>query len=423
MKAFFHVTDLEKVFEYIPRFSQVATEQIPLADTTGRVLGADIVSDTDLPEFMRATMDGYAVRASSTYGASEGSPAYLNVKGTIVMGESPCFSIGPGECARISTGGMLPEGSDSVVMIEHAEALDSTTAEVYRSVAPGQHVIALGEDFKKGEIILSRGRKLRPQETGLLAAFGRELVEVYKKPVIGIIATGDEVVPVEEKPGPGQIRDMNTYTLSGMIKEAGALPLTFGIVRDNYDILLETCSQAIAQSDMVLISGGSSVGTRDFTIEVLSALPDSEILVHGISISPGKPTILASIRDKVFWGLPGHVTSAMVVFSTVVRPFIEHIGGLGHQRTFTIPALLNRNISSAQGRVDFTRVRLIKKEGILWAEPVLGKSGLISTMVKADGLVRIGINTEGIDKGTEVPVIVSCPSSVVSYNGQRTTDD
>ncbi|MDM8553094.1 molybdopterin molybdotransferase MoeA [Desulfobacterales bacterium HSG2] len=405
MKAFFKVTDLNRVLEYIPEFPPVGTEEIPLSDTFGRVLASDIVSDADLPDFVRATMDGYAVRAASTFGASEGNPAYLTVMGTVAMGDSPDFSIGPGECARISTGGMLPSGADSVVMIEHTETLDSTTIEVYRSVAPGQHVVGIGEDFGKADIILPAGQKIRPQETGLLAAFGRETVKVCKKPVIGIISTGDEVVPIDSTPMPGQIRDINTYTLSDMVREAGGVPLIFGIVQDDYDMLFEKCSLALEQSDMILISGGSSVGARDFTIEVLSALPDTGILAHGISISPGKPTILAKVRNKAFWGLPGHVVSAMIVFSVIVRPFIEHIAGLKYKRAFGIPARLSRNLPSAQGRIDYIRVRLTEKDGILWAEPILGKSGLLNTMIKADGLIEIGINTEGLDKGAEVSVI------------------
>lgn len=407
MKAFFKVTDLEQVLKYVSDFSLAGTEEIPLKETDERILADDIFSDFDLPDFMRSTMDGFAVRTASTFGASDANPAYLTVKGSVAMGETPSFSIGPGEAARISTGGMLPDGADGVAMIEHTETIDDTAIEVYRSVAPGQHVVAKGEDIRKGETLLSCGQKLRPQETGLLAAFGKETVRVYKRPVIGIISTGDEVVPVNEIPGPGHIRDINTYTLFSLVIKAGGVPVTFGIIRDEFDELFEKCSMALAQCDMVLISGGSSVGSRDFTIEALSSLPDAGILVHGISISPGKPTILAKIKDKAFWGLPGHVASAMVVFTAVVKPFIEHVGGLSlqHKRISRFSARLSRNVSSAQGRIDYLRVKLTEKEGVLWAEPVLGKSGLINTMVKADGLVEIGINTEGLDKGTQVKII------------------
>ncbi len=407
MKEFFKVTSLAQVFEYMSDFPLVGTEIVPLPETDGRILAADIVSDVDLPDFARSTMDGFAVQAASTFGVSEGSPAYLTVKGSVDMGDHPVFSITTGEAARISTGGMLPEGADAVVMIEHIGEIDGTTIEVYRSVAPGQHVVEKGEDFGKEEIVLCYGQKIRPQEKGLLAAFGRETVDVYQKPVIGIISTGDEVVPVNAIPGSGQIRDINTYTIASLVMKAGGIPVTYGIARDEFEVLFEKCSQALAQCDMVLISGGSSVGTRDFTIEALSALPDATILVHGISISPGKPTILAKVGPKAFWGLPGHVVSAMIVFTVAVQPFIENIGGLSPQAKSEpkISALLSRNVSSAQGRIDYIRVRLTETKGILWAEPVLGKSGLIHTMIKADGLIAIGENTEGLDQGAEVQVI------------------
>jgi len=407
MKKFFKVTDLANVLEYASGFSRVKTEEIPLLESNGRILAADMNADVDLPDFMRSTMDGYAVRASSTFGASEANPAYLAVKGSVPMGESPAFSISTGEAAKISTGGMLPNGADSVVMVEHTEAIDKTTIEVYKSVAPGQNILEKGEDISKGAVLAPAGKRLRFQETGLLAAFGIETVTVYKKPVIGIISTGDEVVPIDKKPGPGQIRDVNMYTLSGLVQKTGAVPITFGIVRDDFDDLFEKCTTALTQSDMVLISGGSSVGTRDFTIEVLSSLPSADILVHGISISPGKPTILARSHSRAIWGLPGQVTSTMVVFEIVVRPFIDHISGRSteYARNFNLSARLNRNVPSTQGRADYIRVKLNEKDGVLWAEPILGKSGLINTMVKADGLIEIGLNTEGLDEGARVEVI------------------
>lgn len=412
MDAFFSVVDLDGVFTHIPTFDRVGKESVPLTDALGRILAEDLHADADLPTFNRATMDGYAVRASSTFGASDANPAYLIVKGAVAMGESPDFSLGPGECARIATGGMLPGGADAVAMIEHTERLDERdvggTIEVYRSVAPGQHVIQQGEDVQKGAALLTIGRRLRSQEVGLLAAFGVESVPVHRRPVVGILSTGDEVVPIGEIPGPGQIRDINTYTLSGQIREAGADPKCFGIVTDDYKNLRAGVDNALAASDMVLVSGGSSVGTRDFTIDVFSDLPDSAILVHGISISPGKPTILARVGKRAVWGLPGHVVSAMVVFSQVVRPFIDHVSGetsTERRPVRPIQARLSRNIASAQGRVDFIRVRLTEKQGEVWAEPILGKSGLIHTMVKADGLVAVGMNAEGLDRDAVVSVI------------------
>jgi len=406
MKDFFRVKTLEQVIGYVSDFPIVGTEEISLDQALGKIIATDIISPQDLPNFSRATMDGYAVKASSTFGASEGGPAFLTIKGSIQMGESPNFTVNSGEGSKISTGGMLPHGADSVVMIEHAEAVDDLSIEIYKSVAPGQHVIQVGEDIKKNTLMISKGQRIRPQEIGLLAAFGIQTVNVFKSPVIGIISTGDEIVPIDQVPGPGKIRDVNSYTLASQIKKSGAIPITYGIVKDSYNALYRQCEAAIQTSNIVLVSGGSSVGMRDFTTDVLSSLPDSKILVHGISISPGKPTILANVQNKAFWGMPGHVTSAMVVFETIVRPFIDHVrGSSAENKTSTItPARLSRNVASANGRTDFIRVKLVEKEDGIWAEPILGKSGLINSMVKADGLVEIGINTEGLDKGDEVKV-------------------
>lgn len=407
MKAFFDVMDIDAVLALKERFEPVGAGLIPLEQALGRFLAEDLVADRDLPGFDRATMDGYAVSAASTYGASEGNPAYLNLVGAVGMGQTPDHRVGPGQASRIATGGMLPQGADAVVMIEHAEAIDDTTLEVYRSVAPGQHVVARDEDAARGEVLLPAGRRLRAQEIGLLAACGCVSVRVFDVPRVGIISTGDEVVPVTAEPAPGQVRDVNAYTLASLVAQAGGAPVRYGIVKDRYDDLLAVCRRALAETDLVLVSGGSSVGTRDLTEAVLSALSESSILVHGVSISPGKPTILARCGTKAFWGLPGHVTSAMVVFMVLVRPFLIHIGGGAAETPIRVRARLARNVASAQGRVDYVRVRLMEKEGRLWAEPILGASGLIRTMIAADGLMAVDLNSEGLERGAEVEVLLA----------------
>lgn len=396
----------------LPLFPAVGIETVHVSRASSRVLATDIHANQDIPGFRRSTMDGYAVHSGSTFGASESSPAWLTVKGTIAMGEVPNFSIEAGQSARISTGGMLPEGSDSVVMVEHSEAVDDSTVEIYKSVAPLQNVIDSDEDFSKGEKILQRGTLIRPQEAGLAAALGIYDISVYRIPKVGIISTGDEIVPVDETPPPGKIRDINSYTLAGLISEAGAQPIHYGIVKDSEKALYEVCAKALCETDMVIISGGSSVGVRDFTIDVLSSLKDTRILVHGISISPGKPTILAKSGSaetgiKPVWGLPGHVVSAMVVFRVVVLPFLKQIRGVTDytSQSFRVPARLTRNVASAQGRTDFIRIRLVQEEGEVLAVPILGKSGLIRTMVMADGLLEIGENVEGVERGEMVRVI------------------
>lgn len=406
MKPFFRVMDIDDVLKLQTEFDVCGTEIVALAAAEGRILAATLAADVDIPGFARSTMDGYAVRAASTFGASEGSPAFLKVVGKIGMGEHPTVEVGAGEAVRIATGGMLPRGADAVVMVEHTEALDDTTIEAYKSVAPGQYVVEQGEDIRSGEALLEPGRPIRPQEAGLLAAIGAWKVTVFSRPKVGIISTGDEVVPVEQCPKAGQIRDINTTTLAALVSNAGGLAHTWDIVPDDFAQLHHTCRQALAASDMVLISGGSSVGTRDFTIEVIKALDNAEILVHGVSIRPGKPTILGRSGGKPIWGLPGHVTSAMVVFSVLVKPFLHRLAGRDPQfeRRFALPARLTRNLPSVQGKVDFIRVRVSAGPDGWLADPIMGKSGLIRTMVLADGLVRIDANTEGLDK--DAPIMV-----------------
>lgn len=407
MKQFFKVKKLEEVMDMTRDFPSLGSETVPVDQSCSRILAGDITAGDDMPGFRRATMDGYAVNASSTFGASESNPAWLDIQGTILMGEVPDFSISHGQAARISTGGMLPQGADAVVMIEHTEPVDEKSVEIYKSVAPLQHMIDASEDFSKNQIVIEKGSLIRPQEAGLIAGLGFEQVDVYKTPKIGIISTGDEIIPIDQKPAPGEIRDINSYTLAGFIKEAGGEPILYPIVNDDPAKLKTSIEKALDETDMLLVSGGSSVGSKDYTIEVLSSLPETKVLVHGISISPGKPTILASSGNKPVWGLPGQVASAMVVLKIVVVPFLNRLQGYSaDNREVIVPARLTRNISSAQGRRDFVRVSLSKLEGGFEATPVLGKSGLIRTMIHADGLLEIKEDLEGVEKGSVENIIL-----------------
>ncbi|MCF6249498.1 MAG: molybdopterin molybdotransferase MoeA [Desulfobacula sp.] len=407
MNHFFNVKSLEEVMDLAKIFSQVGSENIDVVDAYSRILARDLVAPRDMPGFRRATMDGYAVKASSTFGASESNPAWLEIAGTILMGDIPDFELKAGQAAKISTGGMIPKGADSVVMVEHTDMVDDISVEIYKSVAPLQHVIDAKEDFTNQEIVLTKGTFIRPQEEGLAAGLGFSSIKVYKTPRVGIISTGDEIIPINQEPEPGKIRDINSYALSGFIREAHATPLLYGIVKDDPTLLKQTIEKALHETDMVLISGGSSVGTRDFTVDVLSALPDTKILVHGMSVSPGKPTILAKSGEKPVWGLPGQVVSAMVVLKIIVIPFLNRLMGYGKiDRTVRVPARLSRNVASAQGRRDFVRVLLEKDGDALVAKPVLGKSGLIRTMIHADGLLEIGDHVEGLEKDTMAQIIL-----------------
>jgi molybdopterin molybdotransferase len=261
------------------------------------------------------------------------------------------------------------------------------------------------EDFAGGQSVLSPGALLRAQEIGLLAAFGKDPASVFRRPTVTIVSTGDEIIPIRQRPEAGQIRDINSYSLAAMVAAGGGTPLAMGIASDKVEDLIEKCRAAADQSDMVIISGGSSVGTRDYTLDALKALPDSELLVHGIAISPGKPALLARSGNRPVWGLPGHVTSAMIVFEMVVKPFLDRLRGISEtRRRRSVPARLSRNVASAQGRTDFVRVQLQETDEGLLATPVLGKSGLLNTMVRADGLITIAENTEGLEAGAPVYV-------------------
>ena len=405
MKSFFQVKHSEEIFQLIASFPPLDRETVPLGNALKRVLAEDLLSPEDLPHFPRATMDGYAVRARDTFGASEAIPALVTLAGEIGMGQAAPEPVEPGRCFRIATGGMVPPKADAVVMVEHTQLLNERMVEIFKSVSPGDHVIRVGEDLRQGQPILSRGHRLRPQDLGLLAGIGIREISVYRRPQVAIISTGDEIVPIDTRPPSGFVRDINAFTLPALVWEAGGVPDFLGHSRDVLADLREKCGEALERADVVLISGGSSVGSRDFTLEVIGSFPQSRILAHGISISPGKPTILARIGEKILWGLPGHTASAMVVFSVFVKPCLNRLEGEEQAKTVPrIKARLTRNLASAQGRDDYIRVALRTASEGWEAEPILGQSGLISTLVRSDGLICIDRFTEGLEKGAEVEV-------------------
>ncbi|KJR99950.1 MAG: molybdenum cofactor biosynthesis protein [Peptococcaceae bacterium BRH_c4a] len=409
MELFKALTVLESCREIarhmiIPRRSKT----VPLRDSLGYRLFEDTLSADDVPGFNRSTMDGFAVRARDTFGASESLPAYLDIAGEVFMGKDVFGAAGPGKAWRIPTGGMLPQGCDAVVMVEYTEELDQRTIGVTRPVAPGENIVRRGEDISTGELTVARGRVIRPQEMGALAAAGITSVKVEDPLSIAIISTGDEVVDAEKTPGPGQVRDINSYSLFGMAARVGAAPRLCGIIGDDYRRLKEAMESVITESDVIILSGGSSVGTRDVSARVIESLGNPGILFHGISVKPGKPTIGAVVAGKPVFGLPGHPVSAMVVFILMVEPLIR----LGRYpdsedeflKDFPVTAAITRNLRSAAGREDFVRVSLRHQDGKVLADPVLGKSGLIATMANADGLARIPHSLEGIEAGDMVRI-------------------
>lgn len=382
-------------------------EILSLGEVLNRVLCNDVVSPEDLPSAPRSTMDGYAVRASETFGATEGLPAYLEVHGEVLMGEQPKRGPGSGACYRIATGGYLPPGTDAVVMLEHTVPVDQNMVEVTHPVAPGGNVIAAGEDVRQGQTLLQSGQRLRPQDLALLAGLGISRVAVYPKVRVGILSTGDEIVPCEENPPPGKIRDMNAVHLAALCQQAGALPSLYGIIRDQENELLEAVGQALDREDVFVLSGGSSVGVRDLAEAVLGSFGPPGLLVHGVMVKPGKPVIVAFGRGKPLLGLPGHPVSAAVAFDLLVRPVLVTLSGESRS-TFPerrmVQARLMRNLNSAAGRRDFVRVEL-KGSGTFWeAHPVLGKSGAVSTLVKAQGFIVIEELKQGLKEGETVEV-------------------
>ena len=409
---FLKVKTSEEVLEILKGFDSVGVETIFIGDALNRVLSKEIIAKEDLPNFCRSTMDGYAVWAKDTFGASENLPAFLELIGEVTMGQVPTDIVTPGKAIRIPTGGMIPYGADAVVMFEYCHSLDEKTIEVSHTVSPLENVIMPGDDFKKGVVIFEKGTTLRPQDLGILAGLGIQNITAYKRPKVAIISTGDEVIPIDQKPNPGQVRDINSYTLSAFCSQAGAIPINLGLCKDNFSDLREMIAGAMETSDTVWISGGSSVGVRDMTMKVLESFDNTELLVHGIAISPGKPTIITRIGNKAVFGLPGHVASAMVVAEIFLNPFLSRLSGevsAASDNHFYVQAELERNIESASGRNDYIRVKLNKREGRIFAEPIFGKSGLISTLVEADGLLKIDRNTEGLYKGQIVDVMLFKP--------------
>ena len=407
MRSFFKVKTAEDIFKSLRDIKPLGTESVPITGAFNRVLARDIISGEDLPGFQRSTMDGYALAAKDSFGASENLPTPLNIVEEVKMGEIPRCALHRGECAQISTGGMLPEGADAVVMVEYTQKVEDGVVEICRPVSPLENVILPDDDVKRGQAVLHKGSLLRPQDLGILAGLGISMVDVFTRPKAAIISTGEEIVDISKKPESGQMRDINSYTLGGLCMKLGVEPIYLGIIRDRFEDITLFIEKGLSQADVVLLSGGSSVGVKDFTLDAFLSLDGVEVVAHGVSISPGKPTIIARKENKTLWGLPGHPVSAMIIFDIFLRYLFGRLMGLTNLTEYhsrTIEAEIDRNIESATGREDYIRVKLSHIEGRWLATPILGKSGLISTMVEADGIVAIDMNTEGLYKGEVVTV-------------------
>ncbi|MEW6028262.1 MAG: gephyrin-like molybdotransferase Glp [Chloroflexota bacterium] len=422
------------------------SETIDVISSLGRVAADDILAPHPLPEFPRSTVDGYAVRARDTFGASESLPAYLALIGEVPMGDAPAFDVGEGQCALIHTGGMLPPGADAVVMLEYTQVVhhgehregrkeisaDSVRSvvkseiEISRAAAEGEGVIRVGEDVAAGAVVLPRGRVMRPAEIGGLMALGITSLRVARKPKVGLISTGDEVIEPSQSPRPGQVRDVNSYTLSALIQKSGGEAIRYGIFADQFEVLKDAAARTLSECDAVIVTAGSSASTRDMTAEVIRALGAPGVLVHGINTRPGKPTILGVCGGKAVIGLPGNPVSALVNGYLFVAPVIEKLLGALPRPRPTVMARLTVNLPSQAGREDWWPVKLttehtestkiIKNDSvdsvvsvvkIEWlADPIFGKSNLIFTLAAAHGLLRIPPDATGLSAGEVVEVVL-----------------
>jgi molybdopterin molybdotransferase len=395
------IKDIEKlIFEKLPTLKGTK-EVIKLEDSLGRILYEEIRSKENIPEFNRTTVDGYALKSKETLGASQGIPAFFNIIGEVSMGENTNKIINSGEAIYVPTGGMIPEGADSMIMIEYCEILDDTLL-VHKPVSINENIMLLGEDIKVDEIILEKGTKITPENVGVLASMGIYNLPVFKKIKFSIISTGDELVGENEEYKKGKIRDINSYTLSHAIENLGEV-MEKKIVRDNYETLLEEVKKSIEISDIVIISGGSSAGNYDYTSKVIENQEGGEVFIHGISIKPGKPTIIGKGNNKLVIGLPGHPISSIVVFNIVVKKLVEKLYFQNNNEEYYYGEL-SHNVRGTPGRTTYQMIKRIEKGNKIIVEPIFGKSGMTTLMTKSSGYIILDTEIEGLEKGSMVRV-------------------
>lgn len=380
------------------------TETVPLRDAMGRILAEDIAAREYVPDFDRSTVDGFAVRASDTFGCSDAIPAILPLQATVLMGQGADFALNEGECVAVPTGGAVPRDADSVVMLEYTEDYGDGTIGIAKPAAPGMNMIFRGDDVYPGKVILRKGRVLSSADIGALAAIGQVEVKVAKKLTVGVISTGDELVPPEVQPGPGQVRDVNSPMLEAMLTAFGCYVNNYGIVIDDEALLAEKVNNAVLECDAVLLSGGSSVGVKDAACRIIESV--GRLLLHGIAIKPGKPTILGKAGEKPVVGLPGHPVAAYFITKLFVQPLLGRLTGRD-MTAYTVTARVTESISANHGRAQYHCCRLTRRDGQLYAQPIRGKSGLITTLAGADGYFCIDRDCEGLPQNAEIQVTIT----------------
>jgi molybdopterin molybdotransferase len=385
----FDLVTCDEAWQTLARFRPLGRERVRVVDAVGRVLARDVRAPMDVPHFTRSYMDGFAVRAADT----RADGARLRITATIEMGKPARRRLRPGEAQRIPTGGMLPAGADAVVMVEHTRELADATVEVRHASRQGEHVMNRGDDVRRGARLYAAGHRVRPLDVGALSGAGVTHIDVHRRPRVAVIATGDEIVPPEVRPGPGQVRNVNHHALRAMIADEGGETIDLGVLPDRLPAITRALTRGLRDADLVLMSGGSSVGTKDLTPAVIGAIPGARILVHGIRVKPGKPTLIAQARTTPIVGLPGHPVSALVIFVLFAVPVMRLLSGeplaeaLRPRRT--VRARLAADVASQEGRDDFVRVRLEDAGDDLVAHPLGGGSAEVFSLVQADGLMRI----------------------------------
>lgn len=386
-------------------------ERIPFEESLGRILAEDLISEVNIPDFRKSSVDGYAVVSKDTQGVTDSIPVFLDVTEEVAMGHAPSGTVSPGQAVYVPTGGMLPDGTDAMVMVEYAEKFDENSIAVYDSVSPGRNVIQEGEDVRKGSVLMRKGAKVRPQEVGVMASAGISSVCVTAPWKISVISTGDELVDVEDDPTKGQTRDINTYSIAAAGRKYGFDIVSRRVLKDDRALIREAVEEAVKVSDVVLVSGGSSQGEKDFTAGIMDELAQPGVLTHGIALKPGKPTILAYDEKSatVLAGLPGHPAAAMMVFELLIGWLYCQLTGMQQPRR--VPAKISENVAAAGGKTTCLLVKLTEEQddisGCMYrAQPLFGKSGLMTMLTEADGYTLIDTDDEGLKEDQIVQVVL-----------------
>lgn len=404
---FFDVITLDDALKRIHEHStiKIDSECVKLLDAIDRILDKPVYAPIDLPDFNRSTVDGYAVKIQDVQGASDGLPSMLNIVGESVMGNASDFVVKSGESVYVPTGGDVPVGADGVVMIEYCELLDDQTVLVKHPIHHGENMTYIGDDVKKGDQIFNAGRKISAYDIGLLAGLGIAELTVRRRLRATVISTGDEIITVDAPYSQGKIRDINGNALVASLKKHGATVIQHDLIKDDYNALKDAFDKALKTSDTVIFSGGSSVGVRDYTTKVIMSYESSEILVHGLAIKPGKPTIIGKVENKLVFGLPGHPSAALLLYNLVVMPYLNALLGT-IQKPFSLMANLNSRVHGAPGRDMFVMVSLKYDASSqrYCAYPIHAKSGMITLLAKADGYIRLSRDQEGLLEGSQVTV-------------------